>query len=40
MEKRIGKRTTDAFVKEKKQEGYLNSFFREAIAIVLRVSLN
>lgn len=40
MEKGISNGTTDAFMKEKKQEGHLNSFFREAIAIVLRVSLN
>ena len=40
MEKGIGNGTTDAFMKEKKQERYLNSFFCEAIAIVLRVSLN
>lgn len=40
MEKGIGNGTTDAFMKEKKQEGYLNAFIREAIAIVLEIPLN
>ena len=40
MEKGIGNGTTDAFMKEKKQEGYLNPFLGKAKAIVLRVSLN
>jgi len=40
LEKRMGNRTTDAFMKEKKEERDLNSFVGEAIAIVLRVSLN
>jgi len=40
LEKRIGNRATYALMEEEKEERYLNSFFGEAIAIVLRIPLN
>ena len=40
MEKGVCNGATDAFMKEKEQEGCLNSFFSEAIAIALEISLN
>ena len=40
MEKGVCNGATDAFMKEKEQEGCFNSFFSEAIAIALEISLN
>jgi len=40
VEKGIGNGATDTFMEEKKEEGSLNSFISEAIAIVLEIPLN
>lgn len=40
MEKGIGNRAADTLMKEKKEEGYLNSFFCEAVAVVWEIALN
>lgn len=40
LEKGIGNRATDAFMKEKKEKRGLNPFFREAIAVVWEFPLN
>ena len=40
MEKGICNGATDTLMEEKEQEGCLNSFFSEAIAIALEIPLN
>jgi hypothetical protein len=40
VEKGICNGTTDTLMKQKEQEGCLNSFFSEAIAIAVEIPLN